>query len=71
MYTAIAGNRDRDILFVAAASNDGTNNDDVPHYPASYDLDNIIAVAATTNDDTLASFSNFGATSVDLAAPEC
>ena len=69
LYTAIAGNRDRNILFVAAASNDSTNNDDVPHYPASYDLDNIIAVAATTNDDTLASFSNFGATSVDLAAP--
>jgi subtilisin family serine protease len=69
LSNAIAGNRDRDILFVAAASNDGTNNDDVPHYPASYDLDNIIAVAATTNDDTLASFSNYGAISVDLAAP--
>ena len=69
LYAAIAGNRDRDILFVAAASNDATSNEDVPHYPASYDLDNIIAVAATTNDDTLASFSNYGAISVDLAAP--
>jgi len=57
-------------LFVAAAGNDyGNDNDTAPLYPASYDCDNIIAVAATDHDDQLASFSNIGATTVDLGAP--
>lgn len=55
-------------LFVAAAGNDGLNNDTTPAYPASYPLDNIISVAATDHNDVLAIFSNFG-TTVDLAAP--
>lgn len=55
-------------IFVAAAGNEGRNNDNVPSYPANYDLDNIISVAATDHNDQLASFSNFGAT-VDVAAP--
>jgi len=41
----------------------------LPFYPASYSLDNVIAVAATTSTDGLASFSNYGASSVDLGAP--
>jgi subtilisin family serine protease len=63
--------RDAGILFVAAAGNDGRNNDQTPLYPASYNAlsDNVLSVAATTRSDTLASFSNFGADSVDLAAP--
>ena len=69
MYDAINYARSRNVLFVAAAGNAGTNNDTTPAYPASYNLDNIISVAATTQTDALASFSNFGATSVDLAAP--
>lgn len=56
-------------IFVAAAGNYATNNDSSPYYPASYDLDNIISVAATDQNDNLASFSNYGATSVDVAAP--
>lgn len=61
-------------LFVAAAGNGGLDwigddNDRFPDYPASYNLDNIISVAATDKNDRLASFSNYGATSVDLAAP--
>jgi thermitase len=56
-------------LFVAAAANNSLNNDSIPHYPASYDSSNIISVAATDNTDSLTSFSNYGATSVDLAAP--
>jgi len=56
-------------IFAAAAGNSGSDNDTNPEYPASYALGNIIAVAATDHNDTLASFSNFGATSVDLAAP--
>ncbi len=56
-------------VFVAAAGNDGVNNDVQPHFPASYPLDNIIAVAATDDDDQMASFSNFGQMSVDIGAP--
>ena len=74
MYNAINYARSNNVLFVAAAGNGGDdgigdNNDTTPSYPASYNLDNIISVAATTQTDALASFSNFGATSVDLAAP--
>ncbi len=58
-----------DMLFVAAAGNNGTNNDTTPFYPASYTNASIIAVAATDSSDALASWSNYGTTSVDLAAP--
>ena len=56
-------------LVVCAAGNAGTDNDADPHYPSNYTSSNIIAVAATNQDDNLASFSNYGATSVDVAAP--
>ncbi|MBN1601842.1 MAG: choice-of-anchor D domain-containing protein [Chitinispirillaceae bacterium] len=56
-------------LFVAAAGNSGSDNDASPHYPSSYALDNIVAVAATDDDDLLANFSCYGLTSVDLGAP--
>ena len=57
------------VIMCAAAGNDDNNNDNNPHYPSNYDLDNIIAVAATDNRDELASFSNYGVQSVDIAAP--
>ena len=71
---AIQANNDAGVLFIAAAGNGGSDqigddNDATPHYPSSYDLPGIIAVAATDQDDNLASFSNYGATSVDIAAP--
>jgi subtilisin family serine protease len=56
-------------LFIAAAGNNGRNTDISPHYPSSYASANIISVAATNDDDGLASFSNYGRTSVDLCAP--
>ncbi|OQW91800.1 MAG: hypothetical protein BWK78_03535 [Thiotrichaceae bacterium IS1] len=57
-------------LFIAAAGNSGENNDGSRKgYPASYNLPNIIAVAATDHADNLASFSNYGKTAVDLGAP--
>lgn len=56
-------------LFVAAAGNDGLNNDSTPTYPCNYTSSNIICVAATDQNDNLASFSNYGTTSVDLGAP--
>ncbi|HXH41827.1 MAG TPA: S8 family peptidase, partial [Thermoanaerobaculia bacterium] len=60
---------ENDILFVAAAGNDAVSNDTSPHYPANYSTPNMISVAATDNRDALASFSDFGATSVHLGAP--
>jgi subtilisin family serine protease/outer membrane protein assembly factor BamB len=68
-YEAIQRAREAGIVFVAAAGNDANNNDNMPDYPGSYDLDNIVTVAATTRSDTLAPFSNYGSGIVDLAAP--
>jgi serine protease len=58
-----------DILFVAAAGNSALDIDGSSRYPAGYDVPNIVAVAATTNTDGLATFSNYGANTVDLGAP--
>jgi len=60
---------DAGILFVAAAGNDGSDNDKRPHYPSNYDLPNVISVAALDRNDQLASFSNFGVKTVHIAAP--
>jgi subtilisin family serine protease len=57
------------VLFVAAAGNESNNNDLAPAYPASYNLPNIISVAATDQDDRRVPFSNFGPNSVHVAAP--
>lgn len=61
-------------LFVFAAGNGGADklgddNDATPQYPCNLDEPNVVCVAATDQDDQLASFSNYGAASVDLAAP--
>jgi subtilisin family serine protease len=62
-----AGNQN--ILFIAAAGNNSSNNDAIPFYPASYTSASLIAVAALNSNGTLASYSNYGATSVDLCGP--
>ncbi|MEP6595327.1 MAG: S8 family serine peptidase [Ginsengibacter sp.] len=59
----------QNILFVAAAGNDGKNNDNTPHYPSSYTNSNVIAVASITKTGALSSFSDYGVASVDLGAP--
>ena len=69
LSNAVYSLRDAGIIVVAACGNTGTNIDVAPTYPASYPLDNIVSVAYTTRGDTLASASNYGATSVHLAAP--
>ena len=66
---AIGRARDKGVLVVAAAGNDGDNSDKQPNFPAAYPDSNILSVAATNSKDKLASFSNFGAKAVDLAAP--
>jgi subtilisin family serine protease len=69
LSNAITTARNAGRLFVAAAGNDGSNNDLIPFYPASLTQDNVIAVAATTSSGDRAGFSNYGLTSVDLGAP--
>ena len=66
---AITSANNAGILFVAAAGNSSSNNDISPHYPSSYDVPNVVAVASTDRNDNMSSFSSFGATSVDLGAP--
>lgn len=69
MFDAISRANDKGILFVAAAGNSGSDNDKKAQYPASYQLPNVLTVAATDSGDKLASFSCFGLKSVHLAAP--
>ena len=75
-YTEIPAERaqiswlnDRGVLVVCSAGNAGTNNDTRRHYPDSYDLPNIISVANSTPSSVLSSSSNYGVSSVDIAAP--
>ncbi len=71
---AITAANNAGVIVVASAGNGGVDdigddNDVIPHYPSSYPQPNIIAVAATDQDDLRASFTNFGISSVDVAAP--
>ncbi len=69
LLVAINSCRSAGIVVVAAAGNSAANNDANPNYPGSFNLDNIVTVAASTRSDTLADYSGYGATTVDLAAP--
>jgi subtilisin family serine protease len=69
LFNAIERANDANILFIAAAGNNNSNNDTNPSYPASYSNSNIIAVAAIANDGSRSSFSNYGATTVHIGAP--
>src|SRR5437867_171166 len=69
LLDAIEAHLQRGILFIAAAGNNSSDNDVTPAYPAGYNLPNILAVAATTRTDALASFSHFGRRTVHLGAP--
>lgn len=59
------------ILICAASGNEGLNNEELPHYPASYNstIPNILSVAATDHNDFLDPYSNYGPAAVDIAAP--
>lgn len=69
LLDAINASGTQGIVFTAAAGNSNSNNDTTPSYPASYNAANIISIAATTRTDARASYSSYGATSVDLGAP--
>jgi thermitase len=61
--------KEYDVLVVAAAGNESSNNDVNPKWPASYPNENLLVIAATTSAGGLAYFSNYGLKSVDVAAP--
>jgi subtilisin family serine protease len=74
LYDAIERANNANILFVAAAGNGGSdgvgdNNDATAYYPSNYTNANVITVAAITSTGARASFSNYGATTVDIGAP--
>ena len=69
MSDAITASGNAGMLFLAAAGNAASDIDATPYYPASYNLPSMIVVAATDSKDAIASYSNFGANTVDLAAP--
>ena len=74
LQDAIGRANDEGVLFIAAAGNGGSdgvgdNNDATANYPSNYPNDNIIAVAAITSTGAKSSFSNYGATNVDIGAP--
>ncbi len=70
MVAALQRSHDAGMLFVSSAGNLGDDNDEVAHYPSSYDnVDSILAVAATTSGDYKSGFSNYGKQSVDVGAP--
>jgi len=69
MFDQINSASSNEMLFVASAGNNGQNNDLYPFYPAGYTSSGVVSVAASDSNDALATFSNFGATTVDLAAP--
>ncbi len=66
---AIMQSNTQNILVVAAAGNSSTNTDNFMYYPQGYDVPNVISVGATDSGDNLASFSNYGLSNVDIAAP--
>jgi subtilisin family serine protease len=69
LYDAIVRAREAGVVFLAAAGNSGVDTDSQPHYPSSYDLENIIAVSAIDRNGQLASWSNYGKNTVDVGAP--
>ena len=69
LFDAIERANSAGILFIAAAGNSGADNDVTPSYPSGYSNSNIIAVAALASNGSLASYSQYGAGSVDIAAP--
>ncbi len=69
LHDVITNGYNKGVSFIAAAGNAANNNDSSPVYPASYEVPNVVSIAATSSRDSLASFSNYGNNSVHVASP--
>ncbi len=69
LFDVIDASNKAGTIFIAAAGNDGSNNDEDLSYPASFEVENIISVAAINNRGELADFSNYGKKTVHMGAP--
>ena len=69
MASAIQNAQSHGVIFVAAAGNNGSNDNVTAEYPASYSFNNVVSVAATDQNNNIASFSDYGSTTVSIAAP--
>lgn len=69
LHSQITEAAEAGVVFVASAGNSSRSNDITPHFPSTFQIPNIISVAATDHNDKRASFSNWGARTVHLAAP--
>jgi thermitase len=69
LFDALNYANSKGVVFVTAAGNESSNNDVTTTYPASFRTPNELVVAAVDSTGNLASYSNYGATTVDLAAP--
>ena len=69
LLTAVAYAYDRKVVFLAAAGNSANNNDAAPTYPANYNVPNVVSVAATSDIDGFAGFSNYGKSTVHVGSP--
>lgn len=69
LSNAVGRARSGGILFVASCGNNAVDVETTPHYPACFDIDNVVSVAYTTRSDSLGQYSNFGGSKVALAAP--
>ncbi len=69
LHEAVAVSYSSGASFIAAAGNLASNNDSAPMYPASFDVPNVVSIAATTGSDSLASFSNYGFNTVHVGSP--
>ncbi len=69
LFNAINSAKEQGVIFVAAASNEGSDNDQAVSYPSGFNLPNVVAVAATDRHDLLATYSNYGYRTVHLGAP--
>jgi thermitase len=69
LSNAITNAQNNDVVVVVAAGNEGNNNDMSARYPCSFVNANVICVAALDQNYAMATFSNWGAASVDVGAP--
>jgi subtilisin family serine protease len=69
LFDAIKTQMNKGILLIAASGNDAQDNDLFGHYPATYDLPNVVSVAASDRTDRMATFSDVGKRTVHLSAP--